>query len=185
MRREPVSGAHYKGASLVSLRQMLQIALVEERFLEALDDADRDHYRRVTATDWVPVGLAARLYAAAAPLLYPGQVHPVRLLGRALARDHLRGIYRFVLRLVTVQFVLDQTGRLWRMYNGRGELLVERVHERTVRMALVDYPDYPVAVRESLVGYISGAIELTGAHEVRVVTDDADPMKVTFTASWR
>lgn len=182
---EPGPGSSYKGASLVSLRQMLQLAHLEERFLEALDAADRDDYRRVTATDWVPVALAGRLYAAAAPLLYPGQIGPVRLLGRDLARDHLRGIYRFVLRLVTVQFVLDQTGRLWRMYNGRGELLVERVHERTVRMVLVGYPDYPPVVRESLIGYIVGAIELTGAREVRVVTDDADPTRVIFTASWR
>lgn len=180
-----MAGSHYKGASLVSLRQMLQLAHLEERFLEALGAADRDAYQRVTATDWVPVALAGRLYAVAGPLIYPGQPNPVRLLGRDLARDHLRGIYRFVLRLVTVQFVVDQAGRLWSMYNGRGSLLVERVHERTVRMVLVDYPDYPLEVRESLVGYVAGTIELTGARGVRVVTDDADPTRVTFTASWR
>jgi hypothetical protein len=180
-----MAGSLYKGASLVSLRQMLQGASVEERFLEALGPTDRESYQRLTATDWVPVAFAGRLYATAAPLLYPGQVAPVRLLGRDLARDHLRGIYRTMLRLATVQFVADQTGRLWSVYNGRGTVVVDRVREHTLRMVLHDYPDYPVVVRESLVGYILGAMELTGARDVRVIVDDAEPTRVVFTATWR
>jgi hypothetical protein len=175
----------YKGASLVSLRQMLQLAAAEEPFLAALAPADRDHYRRLTATEWVPVELAGRLYAGAAPLLYPGQLGPVRLLGRDLARDHLRGIYRFVLRLMTVQFVADQTGRLWRMYNSRGSLVIERVAGDSLRMVLIDYPDYPAVVRESLAGYIAGTIELTGAVQVRVAIQEDDPTRYAFVTTWR
>ena len=49
------------------------------------------------------VGLADQLYAAAAPLLHPRAAYPARLLGTDLAHDHLRGIYRFALRVMTAE----------------------------------------------------------------------------------
>jgi hypothetical protein len=175
----------YKAASLVSVRQMLQRADLEQRFLSELSELEEAEYRRLTATDWVHVALADRVYAAAAPLLFPAQREPVRLLGRELARDHLRGIYRFVIRFVTVPFVVAQTGRLWRMYNSEGALSMQEVGDRKLSAVLTGYPEYPSAVRQSLAGYIVGAIELTGAKDVRVTVDDQDPKAYCFTATWR
>lgn len=175
----------YKAASLVTIRRWLQGQGLEEEFVGALTPEAADQYRRLVASEWIPVHLADQLYAAAAALLHPRTAYPARLLGADLARDHLRGIYRFALRVVSVQFVMAQTGRLWSMYNDTGALEISRSGPRSCRALLTGYPGYPPAVREALAGYIVGAIELTGAVDARVSVVEGVGGQFAFLATWR
>ncbi len=175
----------YKAASLVTVRQWLQARGLEDEFVAALSPEAVEPYRRLAASDWIPVGLADQLYAAAAPLLHPRAAYPARLLGTDLAHDHLRGIYRFALRVMTVQFAMDQTGRLWRVYNDTGALEMSRVGPRSSRAVLTGYPGYPPTVRETLAGYIVGTIEVAGALDVRVSVVEGAGGQFAFLATWR
>ncbi len=152
---------------------------------EQLEPDVRERFERVVATDWIPVGDVAAIYSVAARLLHPGRARPVHALGRDLARMHLTGIYRVILRLVTAETLLGQSGRLWSTYNAKGRLVVVDASERAMDLVLLDYPDYPAVVRESLSGYIAGAAELTGATDVRVVHGESDPARWTYDVRWR
>ncbi len=178
-------GPMYKGASLVVVRQSLRTTGREAQLLEAFTEDERDRYARTVATDWVPIAFAERVYAVAAPLLYPEAPLPVRALGREIARKHLNGIYKFALRFATVPFVVEQTARLWSMYNSAGRLTVVRTERQLLDFVLVEYPTYPAVVRESLAGYIVGTVELTGANNVHLQHDDADPNRWLFRVTWR
>ncbi len=180
-----MSEPRYKAASLVTVRQWLQAKGLEDAFVERLAPEHVEAYRRLVASEWIPIGLADHLYSVAAPLLHPHVAHPGRVLGAELARDHLGGIYRFALRVVTVQFAMAQTARLWRMYNDTGVLEISRSGPRSSRALLTDYPGYPPAVRETVAGYIGGTLELTGAEGVRVSVVDSPKGEVAFVATWR
>jgi hypothetical protein len=151
---------------------------------EHLDASALERFQRVLATDWVPVEDVSTVYALAAPLLHPGRAGAVRALGRDLARTHLTGIYRVLTRLASVDMVLGQSTRLWSTYNAKGTLRVVASRRGIARLLLEGYPEYPSVVRESLCGYIVGAVELTGATEVRVVQTES-PDGWLFEVAWR
>lgn len=174
----------YKAASLVTVRQWLRERGLEEAFLASLPPDSVEPYRKLAASDWIPVSLAERVYASAAPLLHPKAAFPARLLGADLARDHLRGIYRFALRVMTVQFAMEQTARLWRMYNDTGSLSIVSSGPRSSRGLLTGYPGYPPSVRDTLAGYIGGTIEVTGANQVHVSVE-VQGDEVAFLVTWR
>lgn len=178
-------GAFYKGASVVSLRQALRARGLERSIADGLEAPVREHFERALATDWMAVDEVATIYAAAAPALHPDRALPVRALGRDLARTHLTGIYRVLLRLATAEMIVGQTARLWSTYNGKGQLRVVRSGPGAARLVLEDYPEYPAVVRESLCGYIVGAVELTGASNVRVVSEAGAGGAWTFDVTWR
>ncbi len=170
---------------MVSLRQALRNRGLEHTFAEQLEPGLRERFEAALATDWMPVNEVATLYATAAPLLHPERALPLRALGRELARTHLTGIYRVLMRLATVEMIVAQTARLWSTYNGKGTLRAVAAKGSAVRLTLSDYPEYPAAVRESLCGYIAGAVELTGATEVRVVQEGAPDGTWLFDVTWR
>lgn len=178
-------GAFYKGASVVSLRQALRARGLERAVADGLEPTVREHFEGALATDWMPVDEVATIYAIAAPLLHPDRALPVRALGRDLARTHLTGIYRVLLRLATAEMIVGQTARLWSTYNGKGALRVLSNKHGATRLVLEDYPEYPPVVRESLCGYIVGAVELTGAADVRVVAEEGPEGAWFFDVSWR
>jgi hypothetical protein len=179
-----MSEPRYKAASLVTVRQWLRDRGLDERFRASLEPAVVERYDRLLATEWVEVSIADAIYAAAAPLLHPDEPLAVRRLGRELAHDHLRGIYRFLFRFMTVEFAVQQTARLWRMYNDTGTLSVVESRPQSLRAVLTGYPGYPAAVRESLAGYLVGGIELTGAKGVRVSVTETGT-DATFHVTWR
>jgi len=176
----------YKAAAVVSVRQQIRERDLASALYLRLSPAERAVFDDVTATEWMSVADAERIYVAAAPLLHAGRTQQVRLVGRDIARAHLNGLYRCILRAMTVPLLLEQTARLWGTYNRKGKLAaaVSDV-PRCAQVTLEGYPDYPAALRDVLAGYILGSIELTGARDGRVVHDDMDPARWRYTVTWR
>lgn len=179
--------AGYKGMALVVTRQWIRAAGsdIEKRVLEALTPEERTTYDSLVATAWVPVEVATALYVAAAPLLYPKDPRPLRQIGRDLARQNLSGVFRFVVRVISVQMLVEKTASLWRSFHDQGTATAVREADRTLRFEVTGYPDLPERMRETIVGWLGQAVELTGAQNVRVVKIDDDPQRWTWTVTWR
>ena len=109
----------YKGIGAVFVRTSVRRvgAGAEGKLLVQLNPEERRMYEDVTASQWVPITFATRLFELAAPIVHPGKPLALRLLGRDLARDNLNGVYRIFLRVLSPQFVLAQNARLWSTYN--------------------------------------------------------------------
>jgi uncharacterized protein (TIGR02265 family) len=178
--------AGYKGVGVVWVRQQLRRASPEVQLavVDALTDAERRTYQECTAGEWVPIELMNRLSSAAAPRLFPGDPDPLRRLGRELARDNLGGVYSFLVRLLTVPFLVEQTTRLWRTYHQAGDALSHQYGPREVELVVTGYPELPERFRHQTAGFVEEAVRMTGAHDVRVEKSDADPARWTWQITW-
>lgn len=180
--------ACFKGASVVFMRKELRKRELESRFDAELNDpATKRRFDVILATDWVPVTDMERFMLAAVPLLYPGKVGALRLLGRDVAQEHLPTVYKILIRVASVHFVLEQAARIFKTYNSTGDAHVERRPDvkNAADLVICNYPDMNASLRESGAGFIIGTFELVGAKDVRVVIDDADPQRWVFHITWR
>lgn len=177
----------YKGMALVVVRQWVRAADpdAERRLLEALTAEEQRIYASLVATAWVPVEFATSFYVAAAPLLHPKAPRPLLQIGRDLARENLRGVFRFVLRIVSQQMLMEKTASMWRTYHDRGRATVVAEGPCKLRFEVTDYPGLPERMRETIAGWIAQAIELTGVDNVRVVKSDDDRNRWVWTATFR
>jgi hypothetical protein len=153
--------------------------------LAELTPEEQSRYATMVATAWVPVEFATKLYVLAAPLLYPGDPTPVRHLGRDLADENLRGVYRFVVRFVSVPTLIEKSATLWRTFHEQGTAHCVRVSDHALRFEVEGYPELPERMRETISGWTARAVELTGAKNVRVVKSDNDPACWTWALNWR
>jgi len=168
--------AGYKGVGVVFIRRLARErgAAVEQQIVDALNDDDRRTYQACTATAWVPIEFVVRLALTAAPLLFPKDPAPLDRLGRALALDNMGGIYAYLVRVLTVEFIARQSAGLWRVYHDEGEARTETLGPRAVRFAIRGYQQMPADFRRYMRAFVAQLIEMTGARGVEVVPDDDD-----------
>lgn len=177
----------YKGVGVVFVRTALRRvgASAEARVLEQLSAEERRLYEDVTASQWVPIEFATRLFELAAPIVHPGKPLPLRLMGRDLARDNMNGVYRVFLRVLSPQFILEQTARLWRTYHRHGSSHVEQIGPREVDVVACGYAKLPERFRECMCGWIAETLELSGAKQVFVSKTDDDPERWRWRIRWQ
>jgi hypothetical protein len=178
--------AGYKGTGVVFVRSLIKSrgAALEQRFLAALSAEERSYYATTLEFHWIPIEVITRFFEAAAPLLYPGRADALRQIGREMAYDHLRGIYRIVLRVVTVEKVIEKSARLWSTYHQAGHAKLLREGPNLLLFSVYDYPTLPEAFRESTCGYIAGVFELCGVSAIRVARQDENNRVWHFRMSW-
>ena len=174
--------AGYKGVGIVFVRAQVRAARCEDAVLESLSPGARDTWRQATAGGWYPMEHAIEMFTRAAPLLFPGSPSPLRELGRAMAQDNLGGVYRHIVRLLSVPFLIKQTMVFWRLYHNAGRATCTS-QEKSAVVTLYEYPDCPERFRECLCGWIAGAVEVCGGTNARVLKEDGDPF--VWRVTWK
>ncbi len=175
----------YKGHALVIVRRWIRAAGpdAERRLLAGLTEDHRNRYLELVATAWVPVDFANELYTAAAPILYPTDPRPLRRIGAEIARENLGGVLRFVLRVLAVETLVEKTAAVWGRFHDTGTAVTLR-RDRSIELQVTGYPELPERIRETIVGWLAQAVELSGAKHVAVIKND-DPKRWTWTLTWR
>lgn len=177
----------YKSAGLGILKKLFatQSPEVREAFAAALTPEERQLTEAVIATQWVPIALAAGVFEKAAARLFPGDARGVEEIGRLMARDQLSGIYRPVLRVLSVGFAIQQTAKLWRSYFDDGEASARQEAGSTRgTIAAEKCPDMPEANRRIITGYVQGLLELCGAREIQVTHDGSRSERWVWNVTW-
>ena len=173
-----------KGTEVASVRSLLRAAGKEDALVARLSPDEVELYRETLPVAWVSVDFVARLWELAAAELYVGEARPLRQLGRAIIRDNLTGIYRVMLRVVSIPFAIQQAASLWHTYNDTGEVTVERTGER-LQMTVSKYPAFPEAALEECAGSTEGLMEMCGARHIEVKTSRPQDDAFVFDCSWR
>jgi hypothetical protein len=176
----------YKGIGIVWARKQAR-ALTggEARLLAALRPEDQAVLQTALPGNRIADDVNDRIYAAAAATLFPGDAKGVWAIGRQMARDNLTGIYKILLRLTTVPFIIDQTAKLWHTYPEHGSARAEKVPgEKRGRLVVTEFPGFTACMREMLSGYVTGTLELTGARDVRVTHDDRNRAAWVWEIRW-
>jgi hypothetical protein len=178
----------YKGTAITFLRDLLgkQPEGVQRAFESALSSEDIELFRSVLAISNIPIACATRLYLAAAPALYPDDAVEIglRRIGCALASDNLGGIYRLVLKVLTVRMLIEQCARLWRTYHSTGKASTRRVSDTHYLFLVAGCPDLPGLYRELVCGYIEGAIAKSGGRDPHA-TKAGKPSEWSWDVTWR
>jgi hypothetical protein len=173
-----------KGTEVVSVRSLVRAAGKEDALVARLGPDEVALYRDTLAVAWVSVDFVARLWELAAAELYVGEGRPLRQLGRAIIKDNLTGIYRVMLRVVTIPFAIQQSANLWHTYNDTGEVKVERTGDRLL-MTVSKYPAFPEAALEECAGCTEGLMLMCGARNIEVKTSRPRDDAFAFECSWR
>lgn len=179
--------ADTKGTTLVFLKQAIarKGGDLERRFLNGLSPDEVKLYTTVMPVSWLPIEPVTRMLKAGAETLYPGDRQGLRKIGHDLAQDNLTGLYKVLIKMTTVPFLMAQIAKLWETYHKQGRARIERTGEgNQATMIVEDYPDLPADFRELLCGYVVGAMELTGARNVRIEHDARDPKAWRWAGSW-
>jgi hypothetical protein len=174
-----------KGTSVVSIRRLLQAARNEDAVLAQLTPEDAELYRTTLAVSWVSNDFMGRVFAVAGPALYPGEPKPIRQLGRTIAQDNLTGVYRVMLRIVSIPFAIERAAALWRTYNDTGDAAIERFgNEERARMTVTGYERFPDPCLEETAGYIEGVALLCGARTAEAHPSRPSPTAFAFDVTW-
>ncbi len=189
MRATPHGETEYKGSAVSFLRGLMskQPESIRAAFEQKLSAEDLQLFRATMAVSTVPIASANSMYIAAVEVLYADESRNqgLRKLGKELARDNLSGIYRLLLKVLSVEMLIDQCAKLWRTYHSSGEASVnKRSADGHYDFVVKNSPDLPEPYREFVCGYIEGAVTLTGGKDARVVKG-GDPSAWTWDVSWR
>jgi len=165
----------YKCSTFDYLRRRLgEVGVSEDSVLSQLSPDDGELFRSALPLTWAPGPAAGRVLRAACLLIAPHDPNPLHEVGRAMAGDHMNGMYRLLLRFTSISTVVEKAATLWSTFHKRGKARVEhRPSENCGIFIVEDYPSFDANIRANVGGYIQGLIELTGAKSVNVKENES------------
>ncbi len=137
--------ANTKGTDVVALRKIFRERGEDEEkiFLVALDAELTEFYLNIIHTTMTPVGKQTALYVKAAETLFPGDAGKMHKLGRAMADKSYSSVYKFFLKIPSVQIVVGMAAKVWGTYFDTGKALTEKAGDREIFFIVKNYPDCP------------------------------------------
>jgi hypothetical protein len=178
---------NYKGAGIFILKKIFaqRGKEFEAAFLAKLPPETAQVYSRTLAFQWLPVETVAQFFIAAAGIIHRDLDQGLFEIGRQQSLDQLSGIYRPLLRVCTVNFAVQQSGRVWKNYFDQGVVTVtQNPVKKEVNFRLTDFPDLPRANRLVVGGFLVGVLELTNAKNVAVRHQDGEPQNWQWILTW-
>lgn len=184
--REITMAGKIKGTDIVALRKIFtdQGAAAEKAFLDSLAPELRDLYQATLHSTWSPVDLQTRLYEQAALTLYREADDRMYRLGRAMADRSYSGVYKFFLKIPSVEMVIGTAAKVWGTYFDTGQASVEKSADKEIFFVVKHYPELPAPMREVIGGNISSIMEYAGAKNVRVEHLHDHPLDWRWRVKW-
>lgn len=115
---------------------------------------------------WVEADLAAEINTAFLATMGPEWIYSR---GRKAAREQLLMVHRWLVKLASPEFLLSNTPRILGLYYRGCRGAVEQVGAGKATLNLWASGYYPEFFSHSLVGWLQGALELSGAKELQVL----------------
>ncbi len=177
-----------KGTGIFFLRSLFKQSgqEKEQQFLAGLSGEESDLYHNASPVAMVPLEIATKLYALAAPLLFPGESRPLVQFGELAARNNIKSFHQFLLRFTDIPFITSQAAKIWSLHNDQGVAKAESFKdEKRVVFTIRNFPGLPAPYREMLCGYTAGLVKMSGAKMVAVRHSDSDPMAWQWIITWQ
>ncbi|MBI5507712.1 MAG: hypothetical protein HY903_03050 [Deltaproteobacteria bacterium] len=158
----------------------------EAAVMARLSVEDQQAFRALLPMAWISPQLGARILEAAGAVLFADHEDPIFELGRGQAHNDMTGIYRILMKVATVPMVIGRAATLFGTYHRKGAAAVEHQSGAANGVFLIkDYADLPAGIRRSVGGFITGLLELTGAKDIRVKSDESNPALWRWEIAWR
>ncbi|MBN1595506.1 hypothetical protein JW933_06235 [candidate division FCPU426 bacterium] len=149
-----------------------------KEFLSKLSPATAKRFNSILPVSKISIEDATEYLTAAAEVIFGGDIQEsLYQLGLEDPKYNYSGVYRPLLRILTVPFLISQAARLWSNFHDKGEGRVENnPKEKVAIFRVINYPELPKNFRTFLRGAVAGLSELSGAKNVKVTCDDHDSM---------
>jgi len=174
-----------KGVNLVLVAKMLRKQKLVDTLPNLLQE-DRDLLNGlVLPTSWYPFDSFARIYRAFHTELMGGDTESALRMGIGIAHSLLEGPHVIYVHKGNPKRTVGNMGRIWRAYFNFGDFTAEE-GELSARVRLTGYPDVTASHGMTIIGWMQGAIELSGgvnaAHKLEEAPWQGSPnMVVTMT----
>lgn len=141
-----------------------QSAPRRDEVLENLGTALRGEISKgILPIRWYPFAYLEEIVSVSDRVLGGGDLRVAREIGRTAAHYSLGGMFKFFLKLGSVEFTFRQAQHLWQIHVSCGTLIPEFVHPGHLVMRLENFPaPQSHAYCANLEGWVGGALECTG-----------------------
>jgi hypothetical protein len=178
----------YKGSTIVFVREYVQLSKLEyeSKLLEMLSPEEKQMYLSALPVSWEDPVVASGIMLKAATLLFSYDPNPCFRIGFIQAETQFRGLYKTLLGMATVPFIVKQSALFWKTYHKKGEARTEWVSgEKRGIFSVMGYPELPEILRKNISGFIAGTVTLTRVEDVQVHEDFANPHHWKWIVSWK
>jgi hypothetical protein len=135
---------------------------------ELLDDGTRRLFNEALPVVWCDGAELARLYRAAASVLFPGRKHALADLGEELALRSYSTVYKLVLAIPSFSFVVRRAGVLWSSYHDAGVATITDLTDQSLTLVVRGAPELPPPLASVVAGTIRALGQITRTKHVRV-----------------
>lgn len=162
--------SNFKGVGIMFIKEQLKARgpEFEKEFLNRLSPGDQDMFVNCLAFTWIPIEKAAKFYELAAQVLYPGESRGLVKIGKELAKNNLGGVYKLLVMIATIPYVVKQAAQFWKAYHEAGLATVITEQKNQLYFIVEQYPDLPKQFHELVQGYIEAIVEFAGGKMVNV-----------------
>tara|TARA_Y100001934_G_C12303287_1_gene751118 strand:+ start:414 stop:1097 length:684 start_codon:yes stop_codon:yes gene_type:complete len=154
--------------------------------LEGEDIAILTGKAELKSNQWIPYMVHARLLETIDKVCGIGDYATLYNVGRHMSARDVPRFFRPLIRLGNPGWILEVSTRLWRMYHNKGYWEVQRTPV-TILATLNDHEECHTAFCHTFVGWLTGALELSGGYDVMVdhpVCQARGAPNCVFTARW-
>lgn len=158
--------AHVKGQTLTSMRLFAQRELTAsqyEQLMATLTAEERQAVEHVLASSTYPVSLVNRLTVEGARISGRPLSEFARQAGRFNAREGVKGVYRFIARIVSAEALLARATSLWSTMNLAGTMTMEKDGPNGGVIWLSEYPEPTEAMCLRVSGWMEQLLDLAGS----------------------
>jgi hypothetical protein len=174
-----------KGMTVEFLKREINKAKLEFALLDQLTVEEQELYTRNLPLVWHDIEQATAVLEKGAKLLYPDATSAMYALGYHEAKDHLKGIYRVLMRVITVPFIAKQTAKLWTTYYDRGIGRTElHANEKALTVFISGVPEMSALQLQKISGYVQSTMEMSGEKNVRAQIDARDAQEWKWVIRW-
>jgi hypothetical protein len=133
-----------------------------------LDAGTRRLFDEALPVEWCDGEELARLYRAAALVLFPGRKHGLADLGEELGLRSYSTVYKLVLAIPSFSFVVRRAGTLWSSYHDAGVATISDLTDQSLTLVVRDAPELPPTLASVVAGTIRALGRITRTKHVRV-----------------
>jgi hypothetical protein len=179
-------GPRIKGTDIVTLRKLFADRPPSDlaRFLATLAPEDREGYEGALHFHWLPADSVTRIFVAAAPFFFPSSPKALQQLGQLLATRSFSGVYKLILSVPSLPFVVRRASMVWSWYHDLGEASIEDASDHALTLVVRGTPRLPEAMRELIAGHLLALAEATHTPNAKVTLFSDDPSAWRWKIRW-
>jgi hypothetical protein len=126
-------------------------------------DCEIIYKEHLLATEWIDVGASTRHLLVFDQVLGNGDGKQARDLVYAVGRQHYKGIYKIIFKMLSPQGILQKMPLIWQRYFDKGRIEMEFPVPKLALAKLFDFPDLPLDHEYLDLPYMEVVLQLAGA----------------------